>query len=455
MASLSNRIAPLLVSNCKKSTFRSCAFLNRKFSSNSFQTNPDNVFYINRVLDNYTDKGLKKLTLRQLIFFGKNINESKLLTSANYVRTELPVRLAHRIRDFQALPFKVGINPHIQATYELYWDAFQKLKRVPVIQTTQDNNEFCKLLAEVLDNHLVVISKLALGMAECARHMPPQQIDEFMDKALMSRIARRVVAEQHIALTQQINGFKSRVSDKVGVVSIDCDPVSSIYNCANLARLLVSKSYEKIDAFVSPDSFPDLIVDGNTRIRFPFVQDHIDYVLFEVLKNSYQASLRQFERTGVRSLPIKVTLAEGSEEVIIRVTDHGGGFPTHQLKDMFSFARYDPARQSALENITHVSGKIETEPSFADLAAIPELGAKSDLGLIGRLGIGLPVSRNFMQYWGGSLTLTPLPGLGCNAYLRFPNGRIGAREHLPFDPSQADSHVSSSLPHLTAQVAHA
>ncbi|KAJ9082343.1 putative protein kinase PKP2 [Entomophthora muscae] len=83
-------------------------------------SNLDNVFYINRVLDSYTDKGLKKLTLRQLIFFGKHFSKEKLISSANYVRTELPVRLAHRIRDFQSLPFKVGINPHIQATYNLY-----------------------------------------------------------------------------------------------------------------------------------------------------------------------------------------------------------------------------------------------------------------------------------------------------------------------------------------------
>jgi pyruvate dehydrogenase kinase 2/3/4 len=58
------------------------------------------------------------------VFFGRSMNEERLITvrleehcssswisqvlqSANYVRTELPVRIAHRIRDLQSLPYVV------------------------------------------------------------------------------------------------------------------------------------------------------------------------------------------------------------------------------------------------------------------------------------------------------------------------------------------------------------
>lgn len=39
--------------------------------------------------------------------------------SANYVRTELPVRIAHRIRDLQALPYVVVTQEGVAKTYEV------------------------------------------------------------------------------------------------------------------------------------------------------------------------------------------------------------------------------------------------------------------------------------------------------------------------------------------------
>jgi pyruvate dehydrogenase kinase 2/3/4 len=39
--------------------------------------------------------------------------------SANYVREELPVRIAHRIRDLQALPYVVVTQEWIAKVYEV------------------------------------------------------------------------------------------------------------------------------------------------------------------------------------------------------------------------------------------------------------------------------------------------------------------------------------------------
>jgi hypothetical protein len=39
--------------------------------------------------------------------------------SANYVRTELPVRIAHRLRDLQALPYVVVTQEGVAKVYEV------------------------------------------------------------------------------------------------------------------------------------------------------------------------------------------------------------------------------------------------------------------------------------------------------------------------------------------------
>jgi len=47
------------------------------------------------VLDSYVDKPARPISLRQLIFFGgRNLDEARILNSANYVRSELPTRIA-------------------------------------------------------------------------------------------------------------------------------------------------------------------------------------------------------------------------------------------------------------------------------------------------------------------------------------------------------------------------
>lgn len=63
--------------------------------------------------------------------FGRNLTKEKLISSALFVREELPTRLAHRIRDMQLLPYSVLSNPHLCKVYEMCYAAFDKFRKVP------------------------------------------------------------------------------------------------------------------------------------------------------------------------------------------------------------------------------------------------------------------------------------------------------------------------------------
>ncbi|OAA51989.1 Branched-chain alpha-ketoacid dehydrogenase kinase [Metarhizium rileyi] len=48
------------------------------------------------VLDEWVAREARPISLRQLMVFGRSLTESRLISSANYVRTELPARqVAH------------------------------------------------------------------------------------------------------------------------------------------------------------------------------------------------------------------------------------------------------------------------------------------------------------------------------------------------------------------------
>ncbi|KAJ3147688.1 hypothetical protein HDU86_007937 [Geranomyces michiganensis] len=241
------------------------------------------TFYENRVLEHYAAQETRRVTLRQLTVFGKTLSQEKLLKSANYVRAELPVRLAHRIYDFQHLPFIVGTNPHIEHVYKLYWEAFETFKAIPAVETLEQNRDFCDILEDMLSAHLVAIPRLAMGIAESALHLDPREADRFMNEMLRSRIGRRVLAEQHITLSGVFDGKECQDESFIGIVNTRCRARDVVDKCT----ALVGKVFE--EAFGIPP--PEVHVDGHLDAEFTYIPDQIEYIIFELLKNSMWATV--------------------------------------------------------------------------------------------------------------------------------------------------------------------
>lgn len=86
----------------------------------------------------------------------------------------------------QQLPYVVVTNPHISEVYELYYNAFDTFRRIGEIKTLQDNDRFCATISRMLQAHLPVISKLAMGILECSGLMPADELDKFMNTILRS-----------------------------------------------------------------------------------------------------------------------------------------------------------------------------------------------------------------------------------------------------------------------------
>lgn len=84
----------------------------------------------------------------------------------------------------QTLPYVVVSNRHISEVYELYYQAFENLRRIPEIKTLEENERFCKTINQTLQEHLTVIPKLAMGILECRDLMKPDDMDKFMNTIL-------------------------------------------------------------------------------------------------------------------------------------------------------------------------------------------------------------------------------------------------------------------------------
>ncbi|KAF8655283.1 hypothetical protein AX16_003182 [Volvariella volvacea WC 439] len=394
-------------------------------------------FYRNRQLELYASKEAKRLTLRQLVFFGRSMDEERLLKSANYVRTELPVRIAHRLRDIQALPYVVVTQEGVAKVYELYWIAFERLRQYPPITNLEENETFCHFLASILNEHATVIPSLSLGLSLASPFLPPDQLDSFMRRMLVSRISRRVLAEHHIALTENLTGRPHTSGQpQVGIIHTGLDVRRSINRCVNLLRERPA-CLEDLPSGLKVKAWPDVIVDGHLETRFPYIPEHLEYIVFELLKNAMRATA--IKHSDIDPLPtIQATIAAGENDVGIRISDQGGGLLTQQNRiktpsDLFSFshvrnaARLEQSRLGALRTISSsqegmwatVGEQVDRWQTNAS-GNTPNNADESKLEVQPRIGIGLPMSNIFATYFGGSLELVSLDGWGTDVFLRLP-----------------------------------
>eukprot|EP00667_Euglena_gracilis_P028997 EG_transcript_37802 len=89
-----------------------------------------------------------------------------MIANARYVHEQLPIRLANTIRKLQTLPFIVGVNPYVNNVYQMYWDAFQAVRKFPPIATSVQADEFSDLLMYLLEKNKDQVGVLAKGIAE-------------------------------------------------------------------------------------------------------------------------------------------------------------------------------------------------------------------------------------------------------------------------------------------------
>ena len=362
-------------------------------------------------------KEARPISLRQLTAFGKKLTEARLLQSANYVSTELPVRLAHRIRDMQKLPFAVLRNNNLSLVYQTYMRTFETLRKVSEIKTLQENDEYCRTLQSVLRDNLSVVPRSVIGILESQGKIGMTEADDFLTLLLKTRISRRVIAEQHLALTETYNSpfhfpEEAAQSDVVGEVMSRLNIKDVCEECASNLRVFAKKAYGD-DVLL-----PEVKIQGHLNATVTYIPSHMDYIIGEIVRNSFQAIISQQQSTGKKPPPIEVTICEAPQNVIIRFSDQAGGIARNFMPHIWSLSP-GPRRNARLDSLKEFklvdenSGKI-TSPEHYDLS----LNSFTTRPTHVRLGIGLPMSKVYAEYWAGKLELHSLEGFGTDAFLQ-------------------------------------
>jgi pyruvate dehydrogenase kinase 2/3/4 len=108
-----------------------------------------------------------------------------------------------------------------------------------------------------------------------------------MRRMLVSRLSRRVLAEHHLALSDQVRGRSRRIphddhEGHVGVISTALHVRTCVAKCT---RWLDARRSELI-AETTPTiqrSWPKIVVDGHMDARLSYIREHLEYVSYAYL----------------------------------------------------------------------------------------------------------------------------------------------------------------------------
>jgi len=398
---------------------------------------------------NLTSKRQHALSLADLVKHGRPpLSSEALFSSANFTLSLLPIRLANRIQALRNLPFIVVSNPNISRIYNNYLHSLSTLLpwQHRTISNLEDEIQFTSVLADLVATHQDTIPILAKGFLECRRYISPTEVTRFLDTHLRTRIGTRLIAEQHIALHySSVPHFDPSASPTpcpehpsyVGVIDTALCPAQVVESCAQFVAEICELKY---------GVRPEWIIDGEPNTTFAFVPMHLEYIVTELLKNAFRATVESrhskepivitiapepadTEDDGAQnssSSSRKVILPPPAEDkgafrsedisplddnapgVTIRIRDRGGGVSPEVLPNIWSYSFTTFSEEDEIPGVSHGS-----QDALSVISAASGGGSS-----IAGLGYGLPLSRAYAEYFGGGIGMQSLYGWGADIYLR-------------------------------------
>lgn len=378
----------------------------------------------------FANQPLREIKLADLVKYGRApISMNALLSSANSTLSLLPIRLAYRIKAMWHLPFIVVANPNIKKIYNNYLNSLSKLLSYDFkfITKLDEETQFTKILITLVELHSQTISTLAQGFIECRKYMSPDEVAKFLNEHLHARIGTRLIAEQHIAIhnsfhQQQEFDFDAnhRISSPfIGILDTTLKPADMINSCGSFVSEICESKY---------NVRPSWVIDGDSTTTIAYIPVHLQYILTELLKNAFRATIEN----GMQKEPITITISPlpissknscqltssineldpklleyPDHGVTIRIRDRGGGISPETLPHIWSYS----FTTFSEENVQQITSNCMNEFNI-----ILDAGIRPNS--IAGLGYGLPLARTYAEYFGGSISVQSLYGWGCDVYLR-------------------------------------
>lgn len=316
----------------------------------------------------------KTMTIDDLMRSSKS-DSASLRTAARWLHEQLPIRFARRIEGFMKLPHVVVADARISSVLRTYVESFDVLHEFRSIETEADEEDFLRVIEDLVEKHRPGTELIAEGYKEVRRLYPEMRLDQFLHDHFTMRIATSILMDNYVEQRNPRPHF-------VGVVCQDMRPVDIVNDIVDVVSELTQSIY---------GIAPRVEFRGNEDCVLDYIPRHVKYMVMESLKNAFRSTVeRHIRKNGNAEVdlpPVVVEFQQGDVHVIIKVSDQGGGMKKHMQQEAWQYGWTTGGR--------------------------PGDGQKRLSGF----GFGLPLTKLFARYFGGDVFMQALPGHGTDIYL--------------------------------------
>ncbi|KAF7319189.1 Protein-serine/threonine kinase [Mycena chlorophos] len=398
------------------------------------------------------------VSLQQMVLFGQNPSQGTLLKASQFLAEELPVRLAHRVKELDELPHNLSAMPSINKVKNWYAQSFEELISFPPVVLPA---EIRQQLLTPRSEELTFPESTPNPSLENGRYQLNGGNGNGNGNKLKMRVPmeRRyhantkgvnwppAVADYNARFTKTLEAIKSRHDPTVTTVAqgvlewkksqgtrtigLDIQAWLDRFYLSRIGiRFLIGQHIalnnqqaheDYVGIICTNANVHDIVQEAIENARFVCEEHYAMFkgppvqlicppnLCFPFLKTHSRAVV---ERHGVENEdafpPIKVVVVEGTEDITIKISDEGGGIPRSAIPLIWTYM-YTTMENQAIDQDFHAS----------DFKA-PMAG----------FGYGLPLSRLYARYFGGDLRLIAMDGFGTDVYIHL-NRLSSSREPLP------------------------
>ena len=327
-------------------------------------------FNISGPLQNFAKKKITPLQMKFIYDLGKTKSSKNIIEHSRFLHNELSIRLSQRVYNLFNLPYGLPLVPEINDVINLYSKSFNKIQTTPVPICPSSVEDFTYVIKEIKNSHNLLEEIIGNGLQNLSNPFIDYDLINYeLNNFFMSRIGIRTLISQQVENVLYNNS-----------IIVDCN-VHTIMKDAikDVQNMSLIKSHTEIP--------PRISLINNSKNTINYIPGHLFYIFTEVLKNSVVAhnSINEVNEY------IKVSIIEGEHDFIIKVSDRGGGFPYQNIKKVMS---YSYSTSPKIESINTHTGPI-----------------------MSGLGFGLPLAKQYCQYFGGELNINPVEGYGTDVHI--------------------------------------
>mmetsp|Transcript_6307 Transcript_6307/g.13240 ORF Transcript_6307/g.13240 Transcript_6307/m.13240 type:complete len:439 (-) Transcript_6307:194-1510(-) len=382
-------------------------------------------------------RGLAELELRPYSI--KDLEQAALFrphVRSAYLLQHLATGLARNIFILRNMPFGFASCPSIRAVTNDYISGFAELKEFCEQHSSSSwtgdaraQKELLKVATNIFQRQRGTMMGLAKGILEFKESLEMQfkddcdlaflrdelevlcAIEESLDQFFTNRTTMRLLTA-HVAHLSAADEPERRIEGRLGTLNQQTQPVLLLFQAYESASKMCVRDFGMVPDFtingVPVERYMSSVnaIDGLTlseRMRgFTYVDTHLYYIGFEILKNAMRTSVIVAKEKGLSEAPpVQATFSGDSDwsqpgQRIIKIADQGAGMTRQEIAKAWSYF------YSSVQDRPKVAADVTDFDSRAPMAGY---------------GFGLPVSRTLTRYFGGALDLNSIPGTGTDVYV--------------------------------------